>query len=263
MNTLNISATLNVFRLLAKPTLCLPHAMVPTFNQLPIPLNNAFGKYKNVDIRAVVLDKDNCFAYPNSNKIHKPYKVSSNHLQNLSSWHLKVLVVLKKSSARVWQAAFFTTSRRPILFSASHLTKEVYSDSLQEHFQRLKEAYPGHRLLVVSNSAGTSSLDPSLTHSLAVEASTGVRVLTHSTKKPGCGPEIMEYFRKYPETGVTRPDQIAVVGDRLTTDIMLANLMGGYAVWVRDGVIGEEGDGLVSGFVIILGRKGRGMGMMC
>jgi phosphatidylglycerophosphatase GEP4 len=73
----------------------------------------------------------------------------------------------------------------------------------------------------------------------------------------------MEYFRKYPETGVTRPDQIAVVGDRLTTDIMLANLMGGYAVWVRDGVIGEEGDGLVSGFVIILGRKGRGMGMMC
>lgn len=47
----------------------------------------------------------------------------------------------------------------------------------------------------------------------------------------------MEYFRKYPETGVTRPDQIAMVGDRLTTDVMMANLMGSYAVWVKDGVV--------------------------
>ena len=77
MNTFNVSATLNVFRLITKPTLCLPHATISTFNHLPIPLNKAFGKYKNVDIRAVVLDKDNCFAYPNSNDIHKPYKVRS------------------------------------------------------------------------------------------------------------------------------------------------------------------------------------------
>ena len=56
----------------------------------------------------------------------------------------------------------------------------------------------------------------------------------------------MEYFLKYPETGVTRPDQIAVVGDRLTTDVMMANLMGGYAVWVRDGVVSGAENGLVS-----------------
>jgi phosphatidylglycerophosphatase GEP4 len=80
----------------------------------------------------------------------------------------------------------------------------------------------------------------------SVEASTGVTVLTHSTKKPGCGPEIMEYFRKYPETGVTRPDQVAVVGDRLTTDVMMANMMGSYAVWVKDGVVPEEEAGIVS-----------------
>jgi phosphatidylglycerophosphatase GEP4 len=77
MNKLNISATLNVFRLIAKPTLCLPQATVSTFNQLPVPLNKAFGKYRNVDIKAVVLDKDNCFAYPNSNEVHKPYRVST------------------------------------------------------------------------------------------------------------------------------------------------------------------------------------------
>ena len=71
-------------------------------------------------------------------------------------------------------------------------------------------------------------------------------MLPHDTKKPGCGPEIMEYFRKYPETKVTRPDQIAVVGDRLTTDVMMANMMGGYAVWVKDGVVPLEETSVVS-----------------
>lgn len=77
MNSFNVSATLNVFRLIAKPALCLPHATIPTFQQLPIPLNKAFEKYQGVDIKAVVLDKDDCFAVPKSNSIHKPYEVSS------------------------------------------------------------------------------------------------------------------------------------------------------------------------------------------
>ncbi len=73
--TLNVSATLNLLRVLAKPGLCLPHATVPTFNELPVPLNRAFGKYGKVDIRAVVLDKDDCFARPNENEVYKPYRV--------------------------------------------------------------------------------------------------------------------------------------------------------------------------------------------
>lgn len=53
----------------------------------------------------------------------------------------------------------------------------------------------------------------------------------------------MAYFAAHPETGVTRPEHVAVVGDRLSTDVMMANLMGGYGVWVRDGV---QGRGFVS-----------------
>jgi phosphatidylglycerophosphatase GEP4 len=94
--------------------------------------------------------------------------------------------------------------------------------------------------LIVSNTAGAYSIDPSGRLASEVESATGVHVLPHSTKKPGCGPEIMEYFRKHPETGVTRPDQIAVVGDRLTTDVMMANMMGSYSVWVKDGVVLPE-----------------------
>jgi phosphatidylglycerophosphatase GEP4 len=73
-----------------------------------------------------------------------------------------------------------------------------------------------------------------------------VPVLSHSTKKPGCGPEIMEYFLSRPETGVTHPSQVAVVGDRLSTDVMMANSMGAYSVWVRDGVVSPREKSVVS-----------------
>lgn len=75
---LNLSASLNVFKLLANPSLCLPHATISTFKDLPIPLNLAFERKEKgfkVDIKAVVLDKDDCFAVPETSEIHKPYQV--------------------------------------------------------------------------------------------------------------------------------------------------------------------------------------------
>ncbi|KAI9931279.1 hypothetical protein ASPWEDRAFT_229856 [Aspergillus wentii DTO 134E9] len=53
-------------------------------------------------------------------------------------------------------------------------------------------------------------------------------------KKPFCGKEVISWFR---ERGVvTRPDEIAVVGDRLGTDVLMAAAMGSWSVWCRDGV---------------------------
>jgi len=75
---LNLSASLNIFKLLAKPALCLPHATVATFDDLPLPLEKAFtpkDKTNQVEIKAVVLDKDDCFAYPERNEVHAAYKV--------------------------------------------------------------------------------------------------------------------------------------------------------------------------------------------
>jgi len=73
---LNLSGSLNVFKLIAKPSLCLPHATVSTFSDLPSPLDKAFGSQgKESNIRAVVLDKDDCFAYPDTNEIYPPYVV--------------------------------------------------------------------------------------------------------------------------------------------------------------------------------------------
>lgn len=55
-----------------------------------------------------------------------------------------------------------------------------------------------------------------------------------SEKKPFCGEEVLEWFR---ERGVVKgADEIAVVGDRLGTDVLMAARMGSWSVWCRDGV---------------------------
>ncbi|KAI9857026.1 MAG: hypothetical protein M1830_006390 [Pleopsidium flavum] len=200
---MNISATFSIFKLFRDPALCLPHTTVSTFNHIPIPLSKAFVNQhgeKDVDIRAVVLDKDNCFAKPQENIVHK-----------------------------------------------------LYNDK----FAELRKAYPGSRLLIVSNSAGTSS-DLGGKEAELLESNTGIKVLRHSTKKPGCRTEILDYFRNSPNSGVTRPDQIAVVGDRLFTDVMMANMMGSYGLWIKEGVVEEKGlftkiEGRLASFLL---RKG-------
>lgn len=72
----NLSASFNVTRLLFKPSLCLPHHSVSTFNDLPIPLDKGLLKNgQKSNIRAVVLDKDDCFAYPDAREVYGPYRV--------------------------------------------------------------------------------------------------------------------------------------------------------------------------------------------
>ncbi|KAI0150153.1 HAD-superfamily phosphatase [Xylariaceae sp. FL1272] len=177
---LNLSGALNVFKLFAKPSLCLPHATVSTFADLPSPLDKAFeAQGHKAAIKAVILDKDDCFAYPNTNEIHPPYA---------------------------------------------------------ERFSQLRKEYPGQKLVIVSNTAGAASYDRDERLAKELEAATGVFVLPHSTKKPGCKDEIMAHFREHPETGVTHPSEIVVIGDRLMTDMMLANMMGSWGIWIKDGV---------------------------
>ena len=196
MPAFNLSGSFNFLKLFVNPGLCLPHHTISTFDQLPVPLSKAFdngSQEKKPDIRAVVLDKDNCFAIPYENHVHGPY---------------------------------------------------------QSKFDELRAAYPGSRLLIVSNSAGTDG-DKNYAEADLVEYSTGVKVLHHSTKKPGCHREIMNYFRNAPDADVTSPSQVAVVGDRLFTDVMMANMMGSYGVWVKDGTVPNNGIVRVSLIVLL------------
>lgn len=104
----------------------------------------------------------------------------------------------------------------------------AYADA----WARLRKAYPAEHILIVSNSAGTND-DVEYLQAQKLEKDTGVTVLRHPTKKPGCHAEILAYFA---EQGINRADEIAVVGDRLLTDILMANIMGAWGVWLSEGV---------------------------
>lgn len=165
---MNLSGTLNIFRLLVDINLCKPKSVYSTFKDIPIPLNKT--------IKAIVLDKDNCFAYPHQNNVWPPY---------------------------------------------------------MQQWEKLKKAYPGKALLIVSNTAGSND-DVNYQQAKLIEKETGVTVLRHSTKKPGCYREILSYFHE--NKIIKEPSEIAVMGDRLFTDIMMSNLMHSSGIWIRDGV---------------------------
>lgn len=171
MQLFNASATLNASRLAYNPSLCLPHLTVTSFDKIPIPIRIPG---QDVQIRGVVLDKDNCFAKDHDDKVWPAYS---------ETWTL------------------------------------------------LQNTYPKEHLLIVSNSAGTND-DKEYEQATKLEKDTGVTVLRHPTKKPGCHEEILAYFA---EQGIHK-SEIAVVGDRLFTDMLMANMMGSWGVWLSEGV---------------------------
>lgn len=99
-------------------------------------------------------------------------------------------------------------------------------------------------MLIVSNSAGTQD-DSQGKAAKLLEQATGVKVFKHSTKKPGCGPDVFKHLQNIPKIRVKHPSQVAVVGDRLFTDVIMASTMGSWSIWIKDGVV--ENNGFVSG----------------
>lgn len=185
---MNIPAVAGIFKALYSPHICLPHQTISHLSQLQIPVSKAFSHYphpssgekvRDVDIRAVVLDKDNCFAVAGTNEI---------------------------------------------------------DPSCKDAISALKSTYSSSSLLIVSNSSGFAARDPDGSAAAALTQTTGIPVLLHNSPKPSlaCGKEILEHFRS---KGVdVRPEHICVIGDRLFTDTVLANGLGCWSIWVKEGV---------------------------
>jgi hypothetical protein len=82
--TMNLSGTINTFRLLYAPRLARPHVVLNHFNEVTFPLGrciaaNIKGQHgvdvPEPDIRAVVIDKDNCIAQPHALEVWPAYQV--------------------------------------------------------------------------------------------------------------------------------------------------------------------------------------------
>lgn len=92
-----------------------------------------------------------------------------------------------------------------------------------------------HSILVVSNTAGSSSSQKHEEEAVLLEKELGVPVLRQSPgrKKPLCAPDVLKFFEEH---GVTEdPAEIVFVGDRLATDVLLAREAGSWSFWCRDG----------------------------
>ncbi|RAL16090.1 phosphatidylglycerophosphatase [Aspergillus homomorphus CBS 101889] len=103
-------------------------------------------------------------------------------------------------------------------------------------------------ILIVSNRAGSDARYDDEVQSLEAQLADlqipVYRLPAGVAKKPFCGREVLDWFR---ERGVVeRADEIAVVGDRLGTDVLMAREMGAWSVWCRDGINSRgrrEGEG--------------------
>jgi phosphatidylglycerophosphatase GEP4 len=135
--------------------------------------------------------------------------------------------------------------------------------NFQETFNALLSHYSPTNILIVSNSSGLFSKDSTGNAADILERNTGVKVLRHAVAKPGCSDEIMSWFRMQSASGhgeekggqkgsgvageagkgmeVTSPSQICVIGDRLFTDVVMANMMGARAIWIKEGAVKDHG----------------------
>ncbi|KAL4919940.1 mitochondrial PGP phosphatase [Aspergillus aurantiobrunneus] len=211
---------LAVTTLLTTPSQFLPHLTIPTITHLPEKIGPLLeAQYptqppaptpkeqqekepdsnRRITIRALILDKDNTLCPAKTTSF--PSKIYA-HLHSLRNSPTSPFNISAAPNS------ILIVSNR----AGSHPRYEAEALEIEERLAGLK--IPVFRLPIAPKEGGV-----------------GVE------KKPFCGAEVLEWFR---ERGVVqRADEIAVVGDRLGTDVLMAKEMGAWSVWCRDGV-GKE-----------------------
>ena len=181
------AARLTLSYLLHEPSSLLPHAQVPTFLSLPLPLATALPVKETPRIRALVLDKDNTLCPPETTMLHPSYLAKIEKIRASSEF-----------------------------------------------------SHSPHSMLIVSNTAGSTRSPAHEAEAKTLEAELGIPVLRQhpDRKKPFCGPDVLRHFAEH---GVTsNPAEVVVVGDRLSTDVLMAREMGAWSLWIRDGFRNPE-----------------------
>ncbi len=94
--------------------------------------------------------------------------------------------------------------------------------------------------MVLSNSAGSAD-DAGFVEAQRLEQLLGVPVLRHGAKKPAVQQALLRHF-----AGLA-PQHIAMVGDRLLTDVLMGNDMGCFTILTQP--FTEEGDAALTNAV--------------
>lgn len=139
-------------------------------------------------------------------------------LRGLLHPHLFIPAVRVRDIRHINFEAVYAAGYRAICFDKDNTLTAPYEKKVYPGLEpALREAkqYFKH-LAIISNSAGSSDDQQGLQAS-DLEASLGLSVIRHSVKKPLCGGEIVKHFKD------VDPRTIVMIGDRLTTDICMAN----------------------------------------
>ncbi|KAJ2746246.1 hypothetical protein GGI20_001526 [Coemansia sp. BCRC 34301] len=130
-----------------------------------------------------------------------------------------------------------------LVFDKDNCLTAPYANEIHPEFQlawsQCIDIFSRTNILIVSNSAGTPD-DANDISAIAVENALCVPVLRHKVKKPGCASEVLHALGSG-----ARPEQVAVIGDRLATDVVLANSSRMLSIWTRD-IITTSGDSSVA-----------------
>jgi len=121
---------------------------------------------------------------------------------------------------------------------------------LTDAWRECRQAFGEGNVLVVSNSAGTPQYDAGGIQAESITYYLQVPVLRHNTPKPGysCIQGVRNYFGSLPSP--VKDDELVVIGDRVFTDVVMANRMksgdsgrGPLSIWTT-GVWTKEAMGM-------------------
>ena len=111
----------------------------------------------------------------------------------------------------------------------------AYAEKLRQIRQSDEFRSNDKSILIVSNTAGSTRAEKHEQEAQQIEQDFQIPVLRQNPdrRKPLCKDEVMDYFARH---GVTKdPAEVAVVGDRLATDVLLARDMGAWSIWTSRG----------------------------
>jgi phosphatidylglycerophosphatase GEP4 len=127
-------------------------------------------------------------------------------------------------------------THKAIIFDKDNTLTAPYSLSIYPEFKStwhtILKTFGSENILIVSNSVGTK--DDKANDYLKIENEFGVKVLKSDFKKPSGSELAIEVLK-------VKGEEIVMVGDRISTDIVYGNRIGAYTILVTS-IVSEKGD---------------------
>jgi len=123
---------------------------------------------------------------------------------------------------------------RCVVFDKDNTLSLTYVDELHSSavhaVESSRQVFGPSGVAILSNSVGSSD-DEGYQSAAATEEKMQLAVIRHARKKPDCLDEVLGHFASCLGTSV-KAHEIAVVGDRVLTDVLFANLNGMLSILV-------------------------------